>query len=52
MLHEFNIAKDLTHKNIVKYLYFITKKLESAFEFNIVLEFMQGGNLKEFIHKN
>jgi serine/threonine protein kinase len=46
MYKEFKIAKNLDHPNIVKYLDFITKKTEKVCEFNIILEYMDGGNLK------
>ncbi|TNV81100.1 hypothetical protein FGO68_gene8698 [Halteria grandinella] len=49
MFQEFMIAKDLQHPNIVKYLNFITKKTEQFFEVNIILEYLQGGNLKQLI---
>jgi serine/threonine protein kinase len=49
MLKEFNIAKDLKHPNIVNYLNFITKRTEKVCEFNIILEYLEGGNLKELI---
>lgn len=52
MKHEFLIAKDLNHPNIVKYLYFSTNRLNNTCEFNIVLEYLEGGNLKEFIESN
>ncbi len=52
MFKEFKIAKNLRHPNIVQYLDFITKKNEKVCEFNIILEFMDGGNLKQYLLAN
>ena len=49
MQNEFNIAQNLQHPNIIKYLYFITNRVNESCEFNIILEYMEGGNLKSFI---
>jgi serine/threonine protein kinase len=46
MFAEFLIAKDLLHPNIVQYKNFITKITDQSYEFNIILEFLEGGNLK------
>jgi serine/threonine protein kinase len=54
MFKEFKIAKNLRHPNIVRYIDFITKKNEKVCEFNIILELLEGGNLRQFIvaHNN
>eukprot|EP00347_Sterkiella_histriomuscorum_P012449 403368528 len=52
MKQEFDIAKDLKHPNIIKYLNFCVSKHNQVSEFNIILEYMQGGNLKEYIQRN
>jgi serine/threonine protein kinase len=46
MYKEFKIAKNLKHPNVVRYMDFITKKSEKLCEFNIILEFLEGGNLR------
>ena len=46
MFKEFKIAKNLRHPNIVRYIDFITKKSEKVCEFNIILELLEGGNLR------
>lgn len=52
--NEFQIAKDLNHLNIVKYIQFVETKNEKQKieEFHIILEYVKGGNLKELIKKN
>ena len=46
MYKEFKIAKNLKHPNVVSYLDFVTKTTDKVCEFNIILEYMNGGNLK------
>lgn len=46
MYKEFKIAKNLKHPNIVRYFEFITKKSDKFCEFNIILELLEGGNLR------
>ena len=54
MYKEFNIAKDLNHKNVVQYKHFIRQKgqKQKEEEFHIIIEHMEGGNLKEYIKNN
>lgn len=49
MFSEFLIARDLDHPNIVKYINFLTKEQDKLCEFNIILEYIEGGNLKQVI---
>ena len=49
MFKEFLIARDLRHPNIVQYVNFITKSSDKQCEFNIILEYMEGGNLRQLI---
>lgn len=53
MYKEFSIAKDLLHPNIVSYKYFVRKRgdRDRDEEFHIILELLEGGNLKEYIAK-
>ena len=48
MFKEFLIARNLNHSNIVSYKNFITKQKDKLFEFNIILDYCEGGNLKEY----
>ena len=52
MLNEFSIAKDLKHPNIVEYYHFSHNKKENNSEFDIIIEYLEGGNLKEYIQSN
>ncbi len=52
MFKEFKIAKNLKHPNVVRYIDFITKKNDKVCEFNIILEYLEGGNLRQFIVSN
>jgi serine/threonine protein kinase len=55
MYKEYAIAKDLVHPNIVSYKYFIRKggdnERANEEEFHIILELLEGGNVKEYIKK-
>ena len=51
MITEFEIAKDLIHPNIVKYLAFMRKydPVSKEQECHIIMEQMDGGDLKKSI---
>lgn len=51
MYKEYAIAKNLVHPNIVSYKYFVRKGGDKSNEeeFHIILELLEGGNLKDFI---
>ena len=53
MYKEYAIAKNLVHPNIVSYKYFVRKGGEKTNEeeFHIILELLEGGNLKDYIAK-
>tara|TARA_B110000285_G_C14490148_1_gene323544 strand:- start:115 stop:321 length:207 start_codon:yes stop_codon:yes gene_type:complete len=53
MLSEFTIASDLIHPNVLKYYYFVRKYFSRTdhYEFHILTELMEGGDLCDFIHK-
>ena len=52
MLKEFQIAHNINHPNIIKYHKFLTKITEKAHEVNIILELLEGGNLKQLMTNN
>jgi serine/threonine protein kinase len=51
MYKEYAIARNLVHPNIVSYKYFVRKGGEKSNEeeFHIILELLEGGNLKDYI---
>ena len=51
MYKEYAIARNLVHPNIVSYKYFVRKGGEKTNEeeFHIILELLEGGNLKDYI---
>lgn len=54
LVAEFIIAQDLQHPNVVEYKYFIRKydaNLQN-YNFHILVEYMQGGDLNQFICRN
>lgn len=53
MYKEYAIAKNLVHPNIVSYKYFVRKGGDKTNEeeFHIILELLEGGNLKDYIAK-
>ncbi len=52
MQNEFYIGKNLKHPNVVEYYHFVKKQSSERHEFNMILEFMDGGNLREFVKRN
>ena len=53
MYQEFCIAKDLSHPNIVEYKYFMRKYDTSSkeFEFHILMELLDGGDMDNYIRE-
>lgn len=53
MYKEFSIAKDLLHPNIVNYKLFVRRRgdRENEEEFHIILELLEGGNLRQQVTK-
>jgi serine/threonine protein kinase len=53
MYKEYAIAKNLVHPGVVSYKYFVRKGGDKANEeeFHIILELLEGGNLKDYIAK-
>ena len=51
---EFNIAKELKHKNIVEYKYFVRQKLEGveAEECHLITQFLPEGDMSQFLRLN
>ena len=53
MYSEFCIAKDLCHENIVEYKYFMRnyEKSTKEYEFHIIMELLEGGDLDQYIRE-
>jgi len=53
MFSEFMIAKDLIHPSIIEYQYFINTydTLSKNYEFHIIMEFQQGGDMHDYIRE-
>lgn len=51
MYQEFEIAKNLSHPNIVEYKYFVKKydKPNDTYKMHMLLEFLEGGDLGDYI---
>ena len=53
MFSEFMIAKDLIHPSIIEYQYFINTydQLSKNYEFHIIMEFQEGGDMHDYIRE-
>lgn len=53
MFSEFKIAKDLIHPSIIEYQYFINTydKVTKNYEFHIIMEFQQGGDMHDYLRE-
>lgn len=51
MYKEFIIGKDLKHKNLIEYMHFvrIERQEDQEEEFHILLEYMEGGSLRNLL---
>lgn len=52
MQREYSIGRSLKHPNIVEYFYFVKKESGERAEYNMILELMDGGNLRDFVKEN
>ena len=49
---EFNIAKELKHKNIVDYKYFVRKHQQEVDSCHLITQFLPEGDMNEFLKLN
>ncbi len=49
MLKEYKIGRQLKHPNVVEYFYLVKKEVGEKAECHIILELMDGGNLRDFV---
>ena len=43
------MAHDIVHQNIVRYKYFIQEKIQTRDVYNVVMEYIEGKNMCEYI---